>query len=844
MRPRTLRITGWLTFTVLTLLLAALYAVASSYVFLEPSLPSSASMRNVEMQVPLRVYTRGGQLIAQIGEQRRVPLSYEGIPKLVREAFLAAEDDRFFKHHGIDYTGVLRAIVVNLVSRNFTQGASTITMQAARNMFLTLDKTLRRKLQEVFVTLRMEHEFSKEQILTIYLNVIFFGQRSYGVAAAAEAYFGKPLMNLSIAEVATLAGVPKAPSVYNPVANPRAAAARRHYVLQRMVRLGYIDQATADHANAEPIHAREYAPLSDVEAPYVAEMVRQQIVERYGAEAVNAGYRVYTTVDGRLQAAADRALRLGLIEYDRRHGYRGPVGRVQLDEAALGSTATLESLLTPVPAAGNLLPALVTSVTPTAARVYVRGSGYAQIDWDGLSWAARRLSETRKAAAPKRASEVVLRGDIVYVVSNGQGQAQLAQAPEAQAALVALDPVDGAIAALVGGFDYFNSKFNRAVQARRQPGSAFKPFFYSAALENGFTPASIIMDAPIVVDDGGMEQVWRPENSGGDFSGPIRLREALVRSRNLVSIRILRSIGPEVAIDYATRFGFSPADMPHNLTLALGTAPASPLEMATAYAVFANGGFKVQSYFIDRIENASGELLWQATPAIACSGCESPTPAAADFTPAMADSATDAAENGIPLSNWVPPIPSQSIGSILPRSALAPRVISAANCWIMDDMLSDVIRRGTGRRALALGRNDLSGKTGTTNQARDTWFNGFNPNLVASVWVGFDQERPLGVGEEGARTAVPIWVHFMREALRTVPDRPRERPAGLVQIPISARTGLPAAPGEQGTIMESFLASHLPEGVQPPVTADGALPAVGPSPRRGTDTTDSGESIF
>jgi penicillin-binding protein 1A len=716
-------------------------------------------------------------------------------------------------------------------------------MQAARNMFLTMDKTLRRKLQEVFVTLRMEHEFSKEQILTIYLNVIFFGQRSYGVAAAAEAYFGKPLMNLSIAEVATLAGVPKAPSVYNPVANPRAAAARRHYVLQRMVRLGYIDQATADHANAEPIHAREYAPLSDVEAPYVAEMVRQQIVERYGAEAVNAGYRVYTTVDGRLQAAADRALRLGLIEYDRRHGYRGPVGRVQLDEAALGSTAKLESLLTPVPAAGNLVPALVVSVAPTAARVYVRGSGYAQIDWDGLSWAARRLSETRKAAAPKRASEVVSRGDIVYVVSNGQGQAQLAQAPEAQAALVALDPVDGAIAALVGGFDYFNSKFNRAVQARRQFGSAFKPFFYSAALENGFTPASIIMDAPIVVDDGGMEQVWRPVNSGGDFSGPIRLREALVRSRNLVSIRILRSITPETAIDYASRFGFSSADMPHNLTLALGSASASPLEMATGYAVFANGGFKVEPYFIDRIENAAGETVWRATPAIACNGCEPVTVSSADVASTIIDNTAESSEGEATPVGWVPPIPPESVGTILPRSSLAPRVISAANCWIMDDMMGDVVRRGTGRRALALGRNDLAGKTGTSNQARDAWFNGFNQNLVASVWMGFDQERPLGAGEEGGRTAIPIWVHFMREALRTVPDRPRERPAGLVQLPISARTGLPATPGEQGTVMETFLANHLPEGVQMPAATDGTTPTITP-PRRGTDTTDSGESIF
>jgi len=856
-KSRTFRYLGLGLLAAFTLLLAGLYAVAGSYVYLEPSLPTVEAMRNVEMQVPLRVYTRGGQLIAQIGEQRRIPVSYEEIPELVRDAFLAAEDDRFFKHHGIDYTGVLRAVIVNLVSRDFAQGASTITMQAARNMFLTLDKTLRRKLQEVFVTLRMEHEFTKEQILTTYLNVIFFGQRAYGVAAAAEAYFGKPLNELSVAEIATLAGLPKAPSAYNPVTNPRAAAARRHYVLQRMAHLGYIDHATAERADHEPIEAHEYAPLYDVEAPYVAEMVRQEIIERYGEAAINGGYRVYTSIDGRLQAAADRALRLGLIEYDRRHGYRGPLGQARLDEGTLGSPGKLESLLVSVPAIGNLQPAVVVSVAPNAARVYVRGSGYAQIDWEGLSWAARRISDTRTGAAPRHAEDVVHRGDIIYVVSNGEGAAQLAQAPDAQAALVALDPTDGAIVALVGGFDYFNNKFNRAIQARRQPGSGFKPFLYSAALEHGFTPASILMDAPIVMDDAGMEQAWRPENSGGDFSGPIRLREALVRSRNLVSIRLLRSIGPDVAIDYAARFGFDPAVMPRNLTLALGTLPATPLQVATGYATFANGGFKVQPYFIDRIENAAGEALWRATPPIACNGCESP--ATGGTAPAGgADSATTATAPGItaapdagadttppPSPTWVPPIPSQAEGTVLPQSALAPRIISAANCWIMDDMMADVIRRGTGRRALVLGRSDLSGKTGTTNEARDTWFNGFDQNLVASVWVGFDQERPLGEGEEGSRTAVPIWVHFMREALRTVPDKPRLRPAGVVSLTVSARTGLPVPPTDPEAMSEVFLATQLPAGAQLPSAENGPPGETPPPPpRRGTDTSETGESIF
>ncbi len=852
MKPRTFRILSGLALAVIALLLAGLYAVAASYVYLEPSLPTAQAMRNVEMQVPLRVYTRGGQLIQQIGEQRRVPLAYEDIPQLVREAFLAAEDDRFFRHHGIDYTGVVRAILVNLLSRGYAQGASTITMQAARNMFLTPKKDLRRKLSEVFVTLRMEHEFSKEQILATYLNVIFFGQRAYGVAAAAEAYFGRPLRELTVGEIATLAGLPKAPSDYNPVSNPRAAAARRHYVLQRMARLGYIDAATAERADAEPMHAREYAPLFDVEAPYVAEMVRQEIVNRYGEAAINAGYRVYTTVDGRMQAAADRALRLGLIEYDRRHGYRGPLGQATLDEAALGSNERLEALLAGIPAVGNLTPALVVSVAPNSARVYARGAGYAQIDWEGLSWAARRLSGTRTGPAPRRAEDVVRRGDIVYVVGNPPGAVQLAQAPEAQAALVALDPIDGAVVALVGGFDYFSNKFNRAVQARRQPGSAFKPFLYSAALERGFTPASILMDAPIVLDDAGAEQAWRPENSGGDFSGPIRLREALVRSRNLVSIRLLRSIGADAAIDYAARFGFAPRDMPRNLTLALGTLPVTPLQMAAGYAVFANGGFRVDTYFIDRIENASGEVLWRAAPLLACNGCE-PAPATLP-PPASAEAGANDAAAGDdgrlippPATAWVPPQPSQSTGTVLQQSRLAPRIVSAANCWLMDDMMGDVIRRGTGRRALALGRGDLSGKTGTTNEARDTWFNGFNQSLVASVWVGFDQERPLGEGEEGARTAVPIWVMFMREALRGVPDTPRPRPAGLVQLSVSARTGLPAPAASPEAMSETFLEQHLPEGAvlgaidgaDQPLAPDGAAP-----PLRGTDTTDSGESLF
>jgi len=756
--------------------------MACSYLYVAPSLPSVESMRKVEMQVPLRIYTRSGALIAQIGEQRRIPVTYEQIPLLVRNAFLAAEDDRFFQHHGIDYLGVLRAVMVDLVSGDRAQGASTITMQAARNMFLTQEKTLRRKLAETFVTWRMEREFSKQEILGLYLNVIFFGQRAYGIAAAAETFFGKTLDRLTVAEAATLAGIPKAPSHYNPIADPQRAAGRRSYVLRRMRELNFIDASAAQAANAEPILGRAHAPLFDVEAPYVAEMARLEIRNRFGAAAESAGYKVYTTVDGRLQTAANRALRIGLIEYDRRHGWRGPLGRS--DMTAASPPEQLDSVLEEYGPIGDLVPAVVLSAQDRSTSVFVKGFGPARIDWDGLSWARPQRSDAL-GAAPKTAADIASVGDIVYVVTDGHGSAQLAQLPEAQSALVALDPNDGAIVSLVGGFDYFTNKYNRVTQARRLPGSGFKPFLYSAALENGFTPASVLLDAPVVLEGEGMESSWRPENSSGDFHGPTRLREALVRSRNLVSIRLLRALGIPTAQDYITRFGFAKEAMPDNLTLALGTIQATPLQLACGYAVFANGGYKVQPYFIDRIENAAGQVVWRAQPQSVWNG--------------------------------------------------APQVITPQNAWLMTDMMGDVIRRGTGRRALALGRDDLSGKTGTTNESKDTWFNGFTQNLVATVWVGFDQERSLGESEEGAKTALPIWMHFMSEALKGVPQQRRPMPDGLVTLRISPDTGALAGEGNTAAVSEFFLADHLPAGAAP--GTEGAT-------SNGPEESQSSEPIF
>ena len=778
---------------VLALVVATL--ISGAYVFVQPSLPSVEVMRQIELQVPLRVYSRDGKLIAQIGEQRRIPVTYDEVPEMVRQAFIAAEDDQFFQHSGFDYPGIARSLLVNVVPGRRLQGASTITQQTARNLFLTQDRTWRRKVQEMFLTYRIEREFSKQEILGLYLNVISFGKRTYGVAAAADYYFGKDLDKLTLAEAATLARVPQAPSRYNPISNPEAAAERRRYVLRRMREIGLIDEAAEQRAIAEKVWAREHAQSFDVEAPYLAEMARLELVKRLGAAAQNEGFKIYTTVDPRMQSAANRAVRAGLIDYDRRHGWRGGVERVTLQ--GTDAEDMLEELLIGRPSSDPLLPAVVVQVGPKAARVYVRGKGYANIEWEGLSWARRKIG-SGTGAAPKAASEIVARGDLVYVTltaTKATGKegatdatppslnARLAQMPEAASALVALRPDDGAILALVGGFDYFDAKsgkFNRATQAQRQPGSGFKPFLYSAALENGFTAASLILDAPFVIDDTSMEEAWRPENSSGEFYGPTRLREALVKSRNLVSIRLLQAVGMSPAMAWAERFGFERARLPRNLTLALGTNSATPLQVATAYAVFANGGYRVQPWFIDRIEDPKGEVVFQAAPRRA--GC-------------------DAEDNA-----------AGATGCNLPEALRAPRAISAGNAWLMTDFMREAIARGTGVRARALGRSDIAGKTGTTNESRDTWFNGYSRSVVATVWVGFDQAQPLGEGEEGSRTAVPIWIDFMRDALAGVPQRGWPMPEGLVQARVSLETGALASVDDPDGIFETFMLDRMPTG--------------------------------
>ena len=790
-------------FSVIALTLLAAYALTCSYLYVEPSLPSAATMKSIELQVPLRVYSRESKLIAQIGTERRSPVKYDEIPAVVRDAFIAAEDDRFFTHNGFDWQGIMRALLVNVASADFAQGASTITMQAARNLFLTQDRTIRRKLQEIFLTYRLEREFTKQEILGLYLErdlfrttLLWRGRRS------GNLLWQDPQRADAGGSRGALARVPQSPSSFNPITNPQGAAERRAYVLRRMLELGLVDAAAAETASKEPLRAKTHRPIAEVDAPYVAEMVRLEIIKRYGAAAQNAGYRVYTSIDGRLQTAANQALRNGLVEYDQRHGWRGDTPKTELtgNEAAEQFDRILEEYTT----VGLLAPAVVVSVAEKSARVYLKERGFMQIDWPGMSWARKYETEMLLGPEPKTAGQIVARGDIIYTTFDDTGEKlRLAQVPEAEAALVAVNPNDGAIVSLVGGFDYFDKglgKFNRVTQAKRQPGSGFKPFLYAAALANDFTASSIIVDAPVIVESSGEEADWRPENSGGTFGGPMRLREALVRSRNLVSIRILKELGLKAATDYATRFGFAREALPQNLTLALGTMQATPLEMATAYCVFANGGYRVEPYFIEKIEAPSGEVVYRAAPTVVCPDC---------------------GPGDTRLKGGRP----------------AERVISPQVAFLMGDIMADVVKRGTGRRALALGRGDIGGKTGTTNDSMDTWFNGFNSELVATAWVGFDQTRSLGESEEGAKTAIPIWLDYMRVALQGVPQRRRPIPDGIVQVMISPTTGGPATDEEPG-VFEYFRAERLPSlgimgGTDVPDNPFGSpQPAVPTDPRR------------
>ncbi len=702
---------------------------------------------------------------------------------------------------------MLRAAFYLIRTGEKGQGGSTITMQVARNFFLSREKTYLRKLNEIMLALKIEDELSKQEILELYFNVIFLGHRAYGFAAASQVYYGLPLPELNIAQFAMLAGLPKAPSRYNPIVSPARALSRRNYVLGRMRSLEFISEQQFTEASEFVDDARLHGLSRQVVAPYVAEMVRAEMLKRYGEAAYSEGFRVVTSIDSRLQTAANEAQRHALLAYDARHGYRGPLSRNTLGDDS-GEEQWM-ALLKGRREINGLLPALVLAVVEQSAVVFEPRRGVLRIDWKGLSWAAPRDEKGRVGRAPKLAADVLARGDVIRIypgieTSDAEGEWRLAQVPKVEGALVSLDPHDGAIHALVGGFDFTGSKFNRVTQAERQPGSNFKPFTYSAALAKGFTPASLINDAPVVFEDEGLEATWRPENYSGKVFGPTRLREALVKSRNLVSIRLLRAMGIGYAINFAARFGFDKRRLPRDLSLALGSGALTPLEIVTGYAVFANGGFRVVPYFIDRIEDDRGDVLYQAEPFEVCEWCEKQ----ADST--VPSPLSDDTFVGPPTREQTPPV------NIAPRS-LSPQV-----AYLMRSMMQDVIRRGTGRRARVLGRPDLAGKTGTTNDQYDAWFSGYTPDLVAAAWVGFDKPQPLGARETGGRAALPMWIEFMRTGLKGLPIRPLAQPPGLVTVRIDPVTGLLAGADHPDAIFETFRAENVPQRhvEMEPVTAE------------------------
>ncbi len=777
------RITKILISLFLSGVFLSVIGLVSLYYFLAPKLPEISELKQTPLQVPLRIFSAENLLIAEYGDKRRIPIEYNDVPQQLIHAFLASEDDRFFEHPGVDYQGLLRAAYSLATTGQKAQGGSTITMQVARNFYLSNEKTYLRKINEIILSLQIEQSLTKEEILTLYLNKIYLGNRAYGVAAASIVYYGRPLNELTLAEFAMIAGLPKAPSRYNPLANPERALIRRNYVLRRMWEVGFISEQDYLTASEAPITSSYHSREVEVYAPFVAEMVRTQLIEMFGEDAYRMGLNVYTTIRGTHQKAANYALQKALLDYDHRHGYRGPLKHIDLANSE--SLEQINELLSPFETVGPLVPSLVTQVNDKDAQLQLKDIGLVKLTIDDIAWARKKLSTNSRGKKPSAASDVFTVGDVVYLYQDQDKQWQLAQIPEAEAALIAVSPFDGSVTALNGGFEYFQNKFNRVTQSRRQPGSGFKPFLYSAALEKGYTPASIINDAPVVFDDPGLENVWRPENYSGKFYGPTTLRKALINSRNLVSIRLIRDISPSYTADYASKFGFESSQTPRNLSLALGSGNAAPWDMARAYSALANGGYRIEPYVIQHIEDASGEILYQAQPYTVCETCSYQT----------SDVETEV----------------QQEGQFLP----AERIMSPQNNYIMNSLLRDVIKYGTGRKALSLGRNDLAGKTGTTNDQVDAWFNGFHPELVAIAWVGFDNPRTLGRYETGGRAALPMWIDFMKVALKDVPDEPLVLPVDMVTVQIDPKTGLRARPTTQGAIYESFRKEYVPTRVTP-----------------------------
>ena len=734
----------------LILVIGGLVAYAAIVVY--PNLPSLDSLTDYQPKIPLQIFSVEGQLIGEFGEERRSMVRIGAVPDALKLAIISAEDERFYQHGGVDYVGVLRAIVNNFASGSAKQGASTITMQVARNFFLTKEKTFDRKFRETLLAIKIERSLGKDEILELYVNQIYLGQRAYGFAAAAQVYFGKALDKLNLAEIAMLAGLPKAPSRDNPVTNPLRAKARQHYVLKRLRALDHINDAQLAEAEKISVVVKRETQEFPTHSEFFTEMVRQAMFEAYKDEAYTKGLRVHTTLVRAHQEAAYRALRRGAIEYDQRHGYRGPEAYFDLPKDS--SEDQLEDLLSDVAEGDDLRPAVVLDATSKAVKCYYKGGETITVSGDGLKFSQRNIGEK---VPPKTR---IRPGALIRVQQDGKGSWQIVQTPQVESALVSVDPVTGAIRTLVGGFDYNKNKFNHVTQAYRQPGSSFKPFIYSAALEKGFTPATVINDAPISFDASETGSVvWEPKNFDRVFDGPIRMRTALTKSKNLVSIRILQAITPQYAQDYIGRFGFDPKLHPPYLTMALGAGAATPLQMVMGYSVFANGGFRIAPYFIQRIEDAQGNVLAKAAPVAADKGAE--------------------------------------------------RIIDARNAFLMSHMMQDVIRGGTGMRAMQLGRADLAGKTGTTNEQVDAWFAGFQKHLVAVAWIGFDTPHTLGDNETGAVAALPIWMAYMAVALKGLPEDPLLPPGGVVAVPIDPATGLHDS-GAAGAMIEYFYQENMP----------------------------------
>ncbi|MEA3405928.1 MAG: penicillin-binding protein 1A [Pseudomonadota bacterium] len=758
----------WLS-VILSMIITPLIALTIYVVTIYPTLPDAASLKDVTYQVPLRIVTEDGKLISEIGTEKRIPLEYNEIPERMTQAITSSEDESFFEHGGVDYVGLGRAVFELVTTGSKQSGGSTITMQVARNFFLSKEKTYLRKFNEIILSYKIENELSKQEILALYLNKIFLGHRSYGVAAASETYYGKPIDQLSLDEYAMIAGLPKAPSAYNPIANPDRAKLRRNYVLRRMFEQGFITQEELEVAQAIEVHAKLVGARIEIEAGYVAEMARSFAIENFGEDALKQGLTIVTTIDSKLQDVANLSVRNGLQEYERRHGYRGPIQHLTPTE--MTDSEQVLKTLNDIPKFGHLKTGVVTQFAKTDTQVLMLDGQTVTLPFEDMKWARPYISVNKMGKEPTKPEDFLKVGDIIYL-QNLNDKWLLAQDPQTESALISVKPESGQILALVGGFDYFRSKFNRVVQAKRQPGSNFKPFLYAAGLDKGLTAATMINDAPVVFHDRALEDVWRPENYSGRFYGPTRLRKALAYSRNLVSIRLLQQIGIKYTIDYAQRFGFPLEEMNkhRDLSLSLGSAQFTPWEVVQAYATFANTGYKITPYLIKEVRNFNGDVVYRAQPQTACK------------VQCMEDDPTN-----------------------------APRVISPQTAYIATSMMQDVIKYGSGRKAKVLKREDIAGKTGTTNDQKDAWFSGFSPDIATSVWVGFDTPSTLGRREVGGRAALPIWIDYMREALAPYPNAPFARPQGLVNVPINLETGNAVPADTPGAYFEVFNENNAPE---------------------------------